>query len=80
MNAFVSLAYRKFIAGGVCRTNVQLTGKVAVVTGSNTGIGKETARELARKGKSFHFHVHSMAPLAFLTVALPTFPCLSSWT
>nr|KAF6486995.1 retinol dehydrogenase 12 [Rousettus aegyptiacus] len=41
---------QKFIAGGVCRTNVQLTGKVAVVTGSNTGIGKETARELARKG------------------------------
>nr|KAF6486993.1 retinol dehydrogenase 12 [Rousettus aegyptiacus] len=44
------LKIRKFIAGGVCRTNVQLTGKVAVVTGSNTGIGKETARELARKG------------------------------
>lgn len=57
MNTFVSLAYRKFFAGGVCRTNVQLPGKVVVVTGSNTGIGKETARELARRGKSFHFDV-----------------------
>ena len=30
--------------------NKALSGKVAVVTGANTGIGRVTARELARLG------------------------------
>lgn len=40
----------EYVIPNRCNSEVRLDGKTAIVTGSNSGIGKETAMEFYRRG------------------------------
>ncbi len=41
---------KRYFGGGVCYSKAKLTGKTVIITGANTGIGLETAVDLAKRG------------------------------
>jgi len=51
---------KKYMNGGVCQSRERIDGKVVIVTGANTGIGKETAMDLVQRGAKVYLACRSV--------------------
>ena len=52
------LLLRRFLKGTLYNSNTRLDGKTAIITGGNTGIGFETAKDLVKRGIQIVVHLH----------------------
>jgi len=51
---------KQYMNGGVCQSRERIDGKVVIVTGANTGIGKETAMDLVQRGAKVYLACRSV--------------------
>jgi len=52
---------RIYFNGGVCTSTTRMDGKVVVITGANTGIGKETVVDLLERGAQVYMACRSLS-------------------
>uniref|UniRef100_A0A336LUI6 NADP-retinol dehydrogenase n=1 Tax=Culicoides sonorensis TaxID=179676 RepID=A0A336LUI6_CULSO len=58
--AGATLLVKEYFQGAKFQNPIRADGKIVIITGANTGIGKETAKELAKRGAHVYMACRSM--------------------